>query len=86
MSRIVLHIDRLLLRGIHSSDAEAFATALRAELHQMLVESGGQSLLGTGHRASYRPPAVRVQERANAAELARAVAPHVLPGSPGGES
>ncbi|MDB6144113.1 MAG: hypothetical protein JWP80_3157 [Pseudomonas sp.] len=40
MTRIVLHIDRLVLRGIDPADADALAQALRDELGQQLRLSG----------------------------------------------
>lgn len=36
MTRIVLHIDRLVLRGIDQADADALAQALRDELSRQL--------------------------------------------------
>ena len=40
MSRIVLHIDRLVLRGIEPGDAKALSAALQAELQRQLAISG----------------------------------------------
>lgn len=37
MSRIVLHIDRLVLRGIDPTDAKAISTGLQTELQRLLA-------------------------------------------------
>ncbi|MCB1894522.1 MAG: hypothetical protein H6945_08295 [Zoogloeaceae bacterium] len=39
MTRIVLHIDRLLLRGIDRNDAAAVAAGVEAELRRLLSTS-----------------------------------------------
>lgn len=53
MRRIVLHIDRLVLRGIDHADAGAVRAALEAELRRRLAAPGTREALA-------RPPAARV--------------------------
>ena len=38
--RIVLHIDRLVLKGVDPGDAAALSSAIRAELQRRLAEPG----------------------------------------------
>lgn len=60
MSRIVLHIDRLLLRGIDAGNAEAFSAALQAELQRQLAIAGmAETLSGIGHLARIKAGEVR---------------------------
>jgi hypothetical protein len=71
MSRIVLHIDRLLLHGIDPSDADALAHALRDELSHHL-HSAGMDL--QGHRYRLDLGCVRLAHDQDAAALGRAIA------------
>lgn len=79
MSRIVLHIDRLLLHGIDPSDAEAFAHALQLELRSRLATPGTSSRLTRGHLGRLRVGAVRVQQ-AEASQLGQTLAGHIAEG------
>lgn len=45
MTRIVLHIDRLVLRGIDSADAEALSTGVQQALSQSLRETANIAAL-----------------------------------------
>lgn len=79
MTRIVLHIDRLVLRGIDQADADAVTQALRDELRRQL--EGGAA--GAGLRASadrYRLDAGRVHIAHNddAQALGRAIAARIV--------
>ena len=40
MTRVVVHIDKLILRGIDRADAAAVSKGLQAELHGLLGEPG----------------------------------------------
>lgn len=63
MKRIVVHIDRLVLRGIDADDAAAVSAGVQAgvqaELRRLLAEPGTAAQLATGgHRARIRAGAV----------------------------
>ena len=45
MSRLVLHIDRLVLTGIDRHDADAVAAGVQAELQRLLAEPGAAAAL-----------------------------------------
>ena len=80
MSRIVLHIDRLVLRGIGDGDARAFAAGLERELRRQLASQGGTSLAAGGDRDRVRVPRLTVPSRQPPASMGRAVAGAVLRG------
>lgn len=44
MTRLVLHIDRLVLRGVERADAAAVSAALQARLQTLLAADGGEAL------------------------------------------
>jgi hypothetical protein len=47
MKRVVVHIDRLVLRGFGRDDREGIAEGLRAELEQLLVtQSAAERMVG----------------------------------------
>jgi hypothetical protein len=79
MSRIVLHIDRLVLRGIEPDDATAFAEALRAELQRQLTAHGAQTLQRHDGLARLRPAPVRLAPHSSSELMGQAVATHLLP-------
>lgn len=79
MSRIVLHIDRLVLRGIAPEDASTFAEALQAELQQRLAADGGQALVGHQRQARYRPAPIRLAPHTSSEQFGQAVANQLLP-------
>ena len=52
MSRVVLHIDRLVLRGISPTEVEAVTAALQQELQRQLSIPGmAETLSRVGHQA-----------------------------------
>ena len=75
MKRVVLHIDRLVLRGIPRRSAPAFSAALGTELRSIL---GGDpaldSLSSRDHSHPIRSGTVRVPHGAASGAVARAVA------------
>jgi hypothetical protein len=85
MSRIVLHIDRLVLRGVERADAAAVADALQAELHTLLA-GGGSPLATQGNAHALQARKVRLPHGADAAALGRAVAARIAgdPAAPAG--
>ncbi|MDN3556275.1 hypothetical protein [Halomonas maura] len=55
MTRLVLHIDRLVLRGIDPDDAEAISAGLQAELQRRLAAPAAvDALVEGGDRARLR--------------------------------
>lgn len=55
MTRLVLHIDRLVLRGIEPHDAKAISAGLQAELQRRLATPGAvDALVEGGDRARLR--------------------------------
>lgn len=79
MSRIVLHIDRLVLRGIEPDDATAFTEALRAELQRQLTAHGSQALQRHDGLARFRTAPVRLAPHSSSEQRGQAVASHLLP-------
>jgi hypothetical protein len=86
MSRIVLHIDRLVLRGIEPNDAESFSAALQAELQRQLATEGSQALLQHDRQARYRPPPVRLAPQSSSEQFGGAVANQLVPATKRGAS
>lgn len=79
MSRVVLHIDRLVLRGIAEEDAAPFAEALQAELHRLLAAGGGLALQGHDRQAHFRPAPLHLAPHTSREQFAQAVAGQLLP-------
>jgi hypothetical protein len=75
MSRIVLHIDRLVLRGVHSSDPQALTLAVQAELALLMSQPGSAVVLANGsHRTRVRASEVRLPAKADVPSLGQAIA------------
>jgi hypothetical protein len=66
MTRIVVHIERLVLRGVEHADAAALAEGVTHELQHLLMQpGGGQALVGHGDRWRIRAPSVRLPAGSN---------------------
>lgn len=79
MSRIVIHIDRLLLRGFRHTDRHAIADGLRTELVQYFGEPGAAHMLASrGDLPHLKPGTLRIGPRATpirvGAQAGRAIA------------
>jgi hypothetical protein len=75
MTRIVLHVDRLLLRGVRSEDRAAIADALRGGLAQQFSRPDAAAQLSErGDVERVHAPIVRVPANATPALIGRAVA------------
>lgn len=82
MRRIVLHIDRLVLRGIDRADAAGVAKGLQAELQALLAGEGAVAALASQHALhAVRASTAHVPRDADAAAVGRAVAGRIVPGS-----
>ena len=58
MSRVVIHIDTLVLRGIDRADARAVSAGVQAELQRLLATPGAAVALAAGgdrHRLITEP-------------------------------
>lgn len=74
MTRVVLHIDRLVLRGVERHDAEAVATALHGALQRWLAQPGAAAALtGRDGQAVLRVRSMPLPAGADATRLAQAV-------------
>jgi len=81
MTRIVVHIDRLVLTGIDRNDAATVAAGMQAELQRLLAEPGiNRALTDTGHRLRIRVGAVPVAPGTTAQAMGRAIAGGVAQG------
>lgn len=61
MRRVVVHIDRLVLRGFGDADAAGVGAGLQGELGRMLADRGaGSRLASLGHVASLNAGKVRL--------------------------
>jgi hypothetical protein len=65
VSRVVVHVDRLVLRGVDARDGQAVAAGLQAELTRMLAEPGVASQWGAVRDLPpMRLPRVRIHDGA----------------------
>jgi hypothetical protein len=75
MTRIVLHIDRLVLHGIPAADAHSLAQALRETLARQLSLS---PLPALGDRYRLDAGCLRIAPDDDAAALGRAIAERIV--------
>lgn len=81
MKRIVVHIDRLVLRGVDPVAAGDVAGALQAELQALLAEPGAAaSWVERGHVSALRAKPVTVPSATDGGALGRAIAGGVATG------
>lgn len=84
MSQLVLHIDRLVLRGIDPNDADALAAALQDELQRQLEAAGVlDQLAGLGAntaRTRIKAPPLQLASGTPPDTLGRALAGPILRG------
>lgn len=72
--KLVLHIDRLVLRGVDRSDAAAVSAALQAELQSLLGAGGAVTLATQGSTHALQAGRVHLPHGADATVLGQAVA------------
>ncbi|MBS0291452.1 MAG: hypothetical protein JSS01_02870 [Proteobacteria bacterium] len=77
MTRVVLHIGRLVLRGVDAADAHQVAGALQAELGRQLGVDAGAALVAGGNRALLRAGRVTLAPGDGGQSLGRAVAERI---------
>lgn len=81
MTRIVLHIDRLVLRGIAPKDARAVSAGVRAELQRLLGEPGAAAALAAGgDRFRVRTAPTPLASDTSAAATGRRIAASIVNG------
>lgn len=78
--KIVLHIDRLVLRGINRADAVAVSAALQAELRQQLATQGSGALAAHAARPHMHVGQVQLAQGADSTALGQAVATRIAAG------
>lgn len=77
MTRLVLHIDRLVLRGLGRVDAAAAAGALQAELQRLLAADAGAALRAQAGAPVLRAGLVRLPAGTDAGALGQALAARI---------
>ncbi|MBT0959888.1 hypothetical protein [Denitromonas iodatirespirans] len=81
MTRVVVHIDTLVLTGIDRHDAAAVSAGVQAELQRRLALPGAAvSLAEGGDRHRIRAGAVPVAPGSGARGIGHAVAAGIVPG------
>lgn len=79
MTRIVLHIERLVLHGIDPMDADAISQALRDELERQLTLSDvAPDLRTAGNRYRVNAGSVHLAQGEDAAALGHAIAARIV--------
>ncbi|PMR66878.1 hypothetical protein [Halomonas heilongjiangensis] len=82
MTRLVIHIDKLVLRGIDRSDAAAVAAGVQAELQRLLAEPGAASaLIEGGDRSRLKAGAIQQAPATGGRALGRAIAGGIVGGT-----
>jgi len=70
MSRIIVHIDHLVLRGFRHEDRHAVADGLRSELGRHFAEpEAGRMLVSRGDLTRLKPDALRIAPRTTPARI-----------------
>lgn len=82
MRRVVLLVDRLVLRGFERTDAPALAHGIEGELRDLLGADGAVRALATAHGShTLRAGKARVPHGTGAATVGRAVAGRIMRGA-----
>jgi hypothetical protein len=67
MRRVVVHIDRMVLRGFGNADAQAVGEGMRSELARLLAQPPtGEKLASLGHVSSLHAEKIRLGHDARA--------------------
>jgi len=81
MTRVVMHIDKLVLRGIDRADARAISVGIETQLKQLL---GGSmlptSLAEVGDRRRIKAGVVKFKKAGSAERLGRKAAKQIVKG------
>ena len=79
MKRVVVHIDRLVLKGFRNADSQAIGEGMRGELARLLADpTTGERLTSLGHVSSLHAGKVKLTQdakpRRSGISAARAIA------------
>ncbi len=81
MTRVVVHIDKLVLRGIERADAAAVSAGIEAQLQQMLVAPGmAASLTDAGDHHRIKAGVVDASIAGGAHQLGRKAGKRIVRG------
>jgi hypothetical protein len=81
MTRLVIHVERLILKGVDRADAGAFTRAIRSELAQRLAgPQAASEISAAGQRRRICADQVGRPEALGPAALGRAVAGSIARG------
>lgn len=81
MNRVVLHIDRLVLRGIDPADAPAVSAGIRTKMESLLGESGiAQTIAGRGDRFRIKGGTAHFDQAGTAGDLGLSVGKRIARG------
>jgi len=81
MTRVVLHIDRLVLRGVDRADAAAVSAGLKGQLQHLLVgPDAARALAAAGNAYRVKAGEVRIARHRGATAMGRAVASSIVRG------
>ncbi len=81
MTRVVVHIDKLVLRGIDRADAAAVSAGIRAQLKSLLVEPGVVVTLATaGNRSRIKAGTAQVDQACGASSVGRNIGNQIAKG------
>ena len=80
MTRVVVHIDRLVLHGVRAREASSMAEALRGELVRGLERGAARTLAGRGDRSRLALQVPRLAPTADATRVGALVGRRVAQG------
>lgn len=81
MTRVIVHIDKLVLRGIDRADTAEISAGIRAQLKSQLVEPGGVETLATvGDRSRIQAGTAQVDQACVASSLGRNIGNRIAKG------
>jgi hypothetical protein len=70
MKRVIVHIDRMVLKGFRNTDAPAIGEGMRGELARLLADPAtGERLASLGHVSSHDAGKVRLAQDAKPQRL-----------------
>ena len=81
MTRVIVHIDRLVLHGLDRADAAGISAGLQSELQRLLASpEAAAGLVARGDLRQLQGGSLKLSPRDPAADTGRAVARRVIPG------
>lgn len=81
MTRVVLHIDQLILRGFERADAAAVSAGVQKQLKSMLIEPNAPaSLTSGGDRFRIKAGTAQVEQAGGAPGIGRSIGRQIVKG------